>query len=175
MNLTVAGLVATAISYVLFITIAIHLVWPWMNRQSVAVALSVPLWVHAFRHIALQIFSAQRFGFGISDPLAAEIAWGDVAAACLALAGLWLLHARSPMARLVVWLFVIEAVVDLLNATIGGIREQALGSAHDVTWLILTFYVPALWTSLALLVWQLLARRAEELDPRTVLSTSNQS
>jgi hypothetical protein len=85
MNLTVVGLIATAISYVLFISVAVQLVGPWMNRQSLTVALSVPLWVHAFRHIALQIFSAQHFGFGISDPVAAEIAWGDVAGACLAL------------------------------------------------------------------------------------------
>lgn len=158
MNLTLVGLVATAISYWLFITLAIQHVGPWMNRRPLVVALSVPLWVHAFRHIALQIFSAQHFGFGISDMAAAQIAWGDVAGACLALVGLWLLHLRSSAARIVIWLFVVETVVDLANATFIGIGEEAFSTAHDVTWLILTFYVPALWTSLALLVWQLVAR-----------------
>jgi len=164
MNLTAAGLIATAISYVLLVTAAVQLVWPWMNRHSVAVALSLPLWVHAFRHIALQIFSAQRFGFAISDQTAAEIAWGDVAGAALALVALWLLNARHSAARIVVWLFVIESAADLLNATLMGIREQAFESAHAVTWLILTFYAPALWTTLALLVWQLVTRRGEKLD-----------
>ncbi len=166
MNLTVAGLIATAISYVVFITLAIQLVGPWMNRQAFAVALSVPLWVHAFRHIALQIFSAQQFGFAISDAAASQIAWGDVAGALLALLCLWLVMAGSSAARIVVWLFVVESVVDLLNATQLGIREQALETAHDVTWLILTFYVPALWTTLALLVWQLVTRRGEKLGLR---------
>jgi hypothetical protein len=166
MSLTVPALVATAISYWLFITAAIQLVGPWMNRQPLAVALSVPLWVHAFRYVALQIFSAQRSGFVISDTVAAEIAWGDVASACLALAALWFLRARSPAARIVVWLFVPVAVVDLLNATVMGIREEAFATAHAVTWLILTFYVPALWTSLVLLVWQVVARRSETLFKR---------
>jgi hypothetical protein len=61
-----------------------------------------------------------------------------------------------------VWLFVIESAADLLNATLMGIREQAFESAPAVTWLILTFYAPALWTSLALLVWQLVTRRGEK-------------
>jgi hypothetical protein len=77
---------------------------------------------------------------------------------------LWLLYAPSPLARIVVWLFVVETVVDLLNATVMGIRGEALASAHDVTWLILCFYVPALWSSLVLLMLQLVTRRAEQLD-----------
>jgi hypothetical protein len=47
MNLTVAGLIATAISYWLSIMLAIQLLGPWMNRQPLAVALSAPLWVSA--------------------------------------------------------------------------------------------------------------------------------
>jgi hypothetical protein len=57
-------------------------------------------------------------------------------------------------------------VVDLLNATVLGIREEAFATAHAVTWLILTFYVPVLWTSLVLLVWQLVARRSESVFER---------
>ena len=36
-------------------------------------------------------------------------------------------------------------------------------SVAGVTWLILTFYVPLLWWTLALVVWQLLSRRGELL------------
>src|SRR5579864_7134777 len=100
-----------------------------MSGKPQAVALAVPLWIHAFRYVALQIFSAQRFGFAISDALASEIAWGDVAATVLALAGLWLLHYRSPVAKLVVWALVIESLIDLGNATVGGVRENALETA----------------------------------------------
>jgi hypothetical protein len=66
-----------------------------MKRVPLAVALCVPLWVHAFRDVALQVFSAQHFGFRISDGVAGEIAWGDVAGAGLALIALWLLRRDS--------------------------------------------------------------------------------
>ncbi len=49
----------------------------------------------------------------------------------------------------------------MINATGRGIGENALESAEALPWIILTVYVPLLWVSLALLVWQLVSRRAE--------------
>ena len=128
MNLTAASLVATTISFVLFILFALWHAAPWMNRRPLAVALSVPLWIHAFRHVALQVFSAQRAGFHIPDNLAQQIAWGDVAGGIIALAALWLLRSRSRAAIVVIWLFVAETVVDFTNASVISIRE--IGRAH---------------------------------------------
>lgn len=161
MSLTAASLLATAISFAVFIAGAAWIVAPWMRRQPLAVALSVPLWIHAFRYVALQVFSAQHFGFGISNGLGDQIALGDVVGALLALAGLWLLRRRPGAAFIIIGLFAIETVVDLINATVRGIGENALESAQALPWMILTFYVPLLWVSLALLVWQLVSRRAE--------------
>jgi hypothetical protein len=163
MDLTVASLVATAISFVAFILAALWYAVPWMKRRSLAVALAVPLWIHAFRYVALQDFSAHRFGFHISDSLVREIAWGDVAGAVLALAALWLLRSRSRAAVFVIWLFVVETTVDFTNALVISIRERTSETASAVTWLILNLYVPLLVVSLALLVWQLLSRRGEDL------------
>lgn len=163
MDLTAAGLLATAISFWLYITAAIWYVGPWMKRAPLATALSAPLWLHAFRHIALQIFSARQFGFALALGPAREIAWGDMAGACLALAALWLLRYRARAAIVVLWAFVIESAVDLTNATVMGIHEKALDTAHAVTWLTLNFYAPLLWVSLALLVWQLVSRRGDAL------------
>ena len=158
MSLTAAGLIATAISFLVFVVLAVWYAGPWMMRQPLAVALGVPLWVHVFRYVALQIFSAQHFGFGISDTLANEIAWGDVAGALLALLALWLLRRGSRAAVLVVWVFVVATTLDLLYATLGGIRGRALESAFGVTWLILNLYAPLLWVTLALVVWRLVTR-----------------
>jgi len=147
-----------AFSFLTYILLAAWYVAPWMRRQTLAVALSVPLWVQVLRYVALQIFSAQHFGFRISDALANEIAWGDVAGAILALAALWLLRARSRVAVVVVWVFVVETALDLLNATVGGIREKAFESASATTWLILSFYTPLLWVTVALVVWRLVTQ-----------------
>jgi hypothetical protein len=163
MNLTVASLVATSISFVAFILASVWYAAPWMNRRPLAVALSVPLWIHALRSVALQDFSAQQFGFHISDSLLREIAWGDVAGSVLALAALWLLRSRSRVAVVVIWLFVVETTVDFTNALVMSIRERTSETASAVTWLILNMYVPLLVVSLALLVWQLVSRRGEDL------------
>jgi hypothetical protein len=42
-----------------------------------------------------------------------------------------------------------------------GIRHHATDTAHDLTWVILNFYVPVLWVSLVLAAWLLITRRSE--------------
>lgn len=111
----------------------------------------------------MQIFSAQRFGFAVSNGARDEIAAGDVTGMILAVIALVALHYRARIAPLLVWLFVAETLFDLVNSTIAGVREQLFASASGVAWLILTFYVPLLWVSLGLIVWQLYARRQEPL------------
>jgi hypothetical protein len=74
MNPADASLVVTAISFVVFILVAVWYAAPWMSRRSLAIALGVPLWIHAFRYVTLPVFSAQRFGFHIPDNLARQIA-----------------------------------------------------------------------------------------------------
>src|SRR5262249_17908510 len=106
-----------------------------------------------------------HFGFAVSDGARDRIAGGDVLGMILAMASIVALHYRVRFALLLVWIFVAETVFDLVDATIAGVREQLFASASGVTWLILTFYVPLLWVSLALIVWQLYARRHEALAP----------
>jgi len=49
-------------------------------------------------------------------------------------------------------------VADLGNALVVGLREELFERATGVSWLILTFYVPALWLTTALTAWQLMTR-----------------
>jgi hypothetical protein len=65
------------------------------------------------------------------------------------------------IAAVLVWALVAATIVDLVNATIAGVREQLFATAAGLTWLILTFYVPLLWVSIGLIVWQLYSRRQE--------------
>jgi len=81
----------------------------------------------------------------------------------LAVISIVALHYRVRMAPVLVWVLVAETIVDLVNATIAGVREQLFVTASGLTWLILTFYVPLLWVSVGLIVWQLYSRRQEPL------------
>ncbi len=155
MNLTAAALIAQVISFVVFIIAAAWYVAPWMKHRPLEQALPALLWVQAFRGVAMQIFSARKFGFVVTAGLARQIAWGDVAGAALALACLWLLRYRSRWARSLLWVFVAETVIDLANATVQGIHQMAFTTASSVTWVILNFYAPLLWVTIVLIAWRL--------------------
>jgi hypothetical protein len=76
----------------------------------------------------------------------------------LAVAAQNALRYRLRAATPIVWLFVAATLVDLTNDTVAGVRERLLASAAGTTWMILVFYVPALWITLVLISrepWQL--------------------
>ena len=158
-----AAALASVLSFVVFAIMAVLHVAPWLAARQRAEALIPLLWVHAFRHVALQIYSAQQFGFAVSDGARDQIAGGDVTCMVLAVISIVALHYRVHIAPVPVWVLVAVTIVDLVNATIAGVREQLFAAASGLTWLILMFYVPLLWVSLGLIVWQLYSRRQEPL------------
>jgi hypothetical protein len=156
-----ASLFATALAFIFSAMFAVWHVVPWMRQHPAAVAISACLSVHVLRIVALQIYSARRFGFEIPLAAAQWIAWGDVLGAGLAVLGIWLLRRGSAIAIPALWLFLVESVLDLAYGAILGMRHHATDMAHDLTWVILNFYVPVLWTSLAVAAWLLVTRRSE--------------
>ena len=163
MSLMSAAALASVLSFVMFAIMAVLYVAPWLATRQRPEALTLLLWIHAFRHVALQIYSAQQFGFAVSDGARDQIATGDVTCMVLAMISIAALHYRVRMAPVLVWVLVVATIFDLVNATIAGVREQLFATASSLTWLILTFYVPLLWVSLGLIVWQLYSRRQEPL------------
>ena len=159
MTPTLAALLALTLSFAVMVAAAAWYVVPWLKVAEWTTGVTALLWVHAFRYVALQIFSAQLFGFAVSDTGRNEIAYGDVITALLAVGAIGTLRYGKRLAMPILWLFVAVAALDLVNSTIVGMREQLFASASGVTWLILTFYVPLLWVSLALLVWRLWHRQ----------------
>jgi len=137
---------------------------PWLKRQPRAEALIALLWVHVFRYVALQVFSAQRDGFPISDGAAMEIVVGDVAGAIMAFLTIALLRRRMRLAIPLAWLLVAETAYDTVSNIHGGVREHLMGAASGVTWFVLVFFVPMVVISVVLLAWQLYSRRSEPID-----------
>ena len=161
MDLTLAAALATTLSYVVFLLGAVWYVAPRIGLLSKENAITALLWVHVFRHVALQLFSAKAAGFDISDAARDQIVYGDLVGMILAVSSIVLLRYRGRYGLALVWVFVVATVIDLTNAAVAGVSEQLFEQATDVSWLILTFYVPLLWVSLGLIVWQLVARRKE--------------
>jgi hypothetical protein len=162
--LTPAQAGAQLLSLIVFASIARWYVAPWLNSRPRTDALIALLWVHVFRYVALQVFSAQHNGFPISDGGAMDIMTGDVAGALMAYVSIVLLRNRSRLAVPLAWVLAIETIYDTISNIRGGISEHLMGAASGVTWLILVFFVPMVVVSLVLIVWQLLSRRGEALD-----------
>lgn len=163
MDLTAAASLAMILSFVAYGTAAVWYAVPQMRVAPVAAAITPLLWIHAFRYVALQLISSQKFGFAIPDLTRNEIVYGDLIGSVLALATLYALRFRPRFAIPLAWAFVVATVVDLGNAAVQGIREDLFDKASDVSWLILTFYVPVLWVSVILIAWRLWTRHGEPL------------
>ena len=169
MNLVAANALASLVTYLLAVGIAVWHLVPALRRRSVADGLMLMVVFHAFRHVAMQIFSASEIG-GLDAPDGAlrTIAYGDLATATLALVALWALRLRLSTALALTWLVAVGGTVDLVSATITGVSNDLLDTASDFSWFILAFYVPFLWVTAVLLFWQLISRRHEPLDARQV-------
>jgi hypothetical protein len=154
---------AQLVSLVVFALAARWYAVPWLNGRPRAEALTALLWVHVFRYVALQIFSARNGGFPISATGAHEILLGDVGGAAIAFATIVLLRRGASFGVALSWLLAAETGYDTFTNIRGGVREHLMGAASGVTWMILVFFVPAVIVSAILIVWQLLSRRGEPL------------
>jgi hypothetical protein len=166
--LTPAQASAQLLSLIVFAAMARWYAVPWLKSHVRADALIALLWVHVFRYVALQVFSAQTTGFPISDGGAMEIVVGDVAGAVMAFVTIALLRHRVRLAIPLAWLLVAETAYDTVSNIHGGVREHLMGAASGVTWLALVFFVPMVVVSGVLLAWQLYSRRSEALDSAAV-------
>jgi hypothetical protein len=155
---------AQLISLIVFVLAARWYVLPWLGALSRASALTALLWIHAFRYVALQIYSAQTGGFPISAGGAREIVLGDVGGAVIALCAIMLLRRRSRLAVPLVWVLVAETAYDTVMNIRGGIREHLMGAASGVTWMVLVYFVPLVVVSTVLLVVQLVSRPNPQSD-----------
>jgi hypothetical protein len=167
MDLAAANLLASLLSYAVAITIGVWYLAPAVQERPLADALTLLLWFHVPRYVALQIFSAADIG-GLNATADAQrtIAIGDVATAALALLAIWTLRRRFQAGRLLAWMVAVIGTADLIGATVIGIANDITSTASDWTWIVLAFYVPILWVTTVMLFWQLTARRAEPLAVR---------
>jgi hypothetical protein len=154
-----AAVVAMSASFIAGTCAVVWWVAPWVAKRPWPQALTPLLFVHVFRHIALQLVSDQHGGFPISNAGRDQIVYGDLLGFVLALLAMAAIQRGWAFWKPLTWAFVVATVLDLGNALVVGLREQLFDHASGVSWLILTFYVPALWLSTGLVVWQLLRRQ----------------
>jgi len=95
---------------------------------------------HLFRHVGLSFLVPGVGGEGLSDAFVFTTAFGDLAAAMLALASIFALRANKSWALSLVWVFNIVGTIDLVKALSNADQVPLLGAA----WYIPTMFVPLL-------------------------------
>ena len=147
---------------VLFSLVAVWYWWPGLLRLGTVEALTPLLLLHVSRTLGLTVLVA-----GVTDPslprsFAVPVAYGDLAAAALALLTIVALRRRLPVWTIVAWVFTVEGIADLLNAFIQGYRIDVSSYELGATWFIFTVLVPALLVTHVMIAMILIRRRDRE-------------
>ena len=107
--------VTVAFGFLAWAVVATQYIWPALSTRDRADALRPILTLHAFRYIGLAVLIPGVVSPDLSTTaFAHDLAYGDLAAASLALIALAAL--RTKWATAMVWVFNIVGTADLLNA-----------------------------------------------------------
>jgi hypothetical protein len=133
--------------------------WPrlrGMRREEALLLLAVP---HMFRFVGLSFLVPGVVSTSLSPDFARPAAYGDLAAALLAIIAVLALSTRVSWALPAVWIFNLWGTIDLLYAIYQGeigvrVGPGSLGAAFYIP----TVLVPPLLVTHALIFWRLLWR-----------------
>jgi hypothetical protein len=145
-----------AFSLVAWTLVAANFIWPELRGRSHVDALRPLLILHSFRFLGLSFLIPGVVSPDLPVLFASAAAYGDIAAAILALVSLAALRSRLGMP--LVWIFNVWGSVDLLDAfyqaNAGGLVPGQLGAAYFIP----TVIVPLLLVT-HILIFRLLLRR----------------
>ena len=133
--------------------------WPrlrGMRREEALLLLAVP---HMFRFVGLSFLVPGVVSTSLSPDFARPAAYGDLAAALLAIIAVLALSTRVSWALPAVWIFNLWGTIDLLYAIYQGeigvrVDPGSLGAGFYIP----TVLVPPLLVTHALIFWRLLRR-----------------
>ncbi len=133
---------------------------PWMDSVSRADALTPILLLHGLRYVGLAFLIPGVTAEPLDPGFAVPAAYGDLAAAALALIALFALRLALPGALSLVWVFNLVGALDLLNALYTGFRLTPDGHL-GATYFIPAVVVPVLLVTHALVFRTLLKKGLE--------------
>lgn len=163
MNSEKAIYVAMVLNTCAFIALAVWYIVPRLRELSRVSALMALTAVHLGRTLCLQAYSSQDAGMKMANTIRDQIVIGDLAGWALALVILFCLHSRLRLSIVLIWLLVIETILDFGSGTVSYIRDGTIGGINGTSWLVVAFYLPIVEVAVGLTIWQLLTRRGEPL------------
>src|SRR5258708_16637084 len=150
--------ICVLLSFVAFARVAQLYMWPRVQGLPGKDALNALVVPHMFRFVGLSFLMPGVVSPAMPSAFANPAAYGDLAAALLAIVATLALSASASWAIAVVWLFNIEGTVDLLFAYYQGLIGVGLGpGVLGAAFYIPTVIVPPLLVT-HVLIFRLLLR-----------------
>ena len=148
--------ITIAFSFVVWGLAARQYFWPALRGRERADAVRPILFLHAFRFMGLSFLIPGVVAPDLPASFASQVAYGDLAAAVLAVLALTTLSSKG--STLPIWVFNVVGTVDLLNAYYQGSRISMANApgVMGAAYFIPTLVVPLLLVTHALVFWILL-------------------
>ncbi len=152
-------------SFALFVLILVarRYVWPRLNAIPFYSALLALAFVHSFRFLGMVFLVPGVVSAELPRNFLAEVAYGDLLTAILALLTVLALLQNSRSAILLAWIYNVVGFVDLLNAFYKGITrvDHDMFGLLGAGWYVPTIIVPVLLVT-HVMAFLLLAKRRGE-------------
>jgi hypothetical protein len=147
-------------SVVAFAIVAAWYVWPSLTKLSRNAALIPLLWVHVPRYVGMTLLVTGMVDPKLPGEFLSSAAYGDLLAAALALASIFVLRSNWRVAVPLVWVTNTWGFVDLLNGVRGVLSLNVPSFNLSTAWYIYTFYAPAVLISHLLIFWVLIKSKS---------------
>jgi hypothetical protein len=150
--------ISVAFSFLAWGLVAGRYLWPALRRMPLLAAMRAILTLHAFRFVGLAFMVPGVVSPALPAGFARADAYGDLAAAVLAVLALCLLPGRAGVT--LTWAFNVWGTVDLLNAFYEGNRFGLMAGQLGAAYFIVTMVVPLLLITHGVMFALLLRRQA---------------
>lgn len=148
-----------AFAFIAWGVVAMRYIWPKLRLLPRDEALRPILVLHSFRFVGLAFMVPGVVSPELSPAFAHPAAYGDIAAATLALLSLATL--QNWMGLVIVWSFNLWGSFDLLSAFYHGAEVGLIPGQLGATYFIPTFLVPLMLVTHALAFWILVQGRSK--------------
>jgi hypothetical protein len=147
-----------SLGLVLYWLLARYIFWDFAKGLPPGKRNALLLVPHALRLLGLLAIVPGVVGEPLTKTsFATGVAYGDAVVAPLALIAIWLWLSKRRGAKAVTWIFSVIASLDLANALFGALTLPVYKYDIGAFWIVLTYVVPLLLVTQAMIFIQLLA------------------
>lgn len=152
--------ISYAVAFLVFGLIAKWFLWPAIKDRSPKVALTPLLLYACLRVNGLMFLMPGLVSPELPRAFAVPTAYGDLAAAILALFALWPVRTGNAVALPMVWLFNVVGLLDLVYANFSTFRDHVDPAYLGVSYYLAVLNVPAMVVVHVAIFAYLLSRRS---------------